>query len=172
MLITDSRSSNFVELVPTRYQFPEVVGDEYDDNWLMIRGHVRLGDDEWSFEEPSLLVEDAGEIGLWLRRVSAGKGQVSLPDEAGKVSPQLFFLEPNLAMALVARDRTNVTLRLFFSHESGIPDLVPLMVKSRTDAVLDLVVTREDVQRAAHTWSEALLSFPERTVTGRSTPNG
>ena len=169
-MVRDSRSNNFVELAPTRYQFAELVGDEYDDNWLMIRGHVQNGPDEWHFEDPSLLVEDATRMSMWLRRAGQGEVPVSLVDEDGEIWPQLSFLEPNLGFAVVARDSDRVTLRVFLSHESGKPDNVPHIVKSKTDAVVDLVVAPADLARAAEEWASAVEEFPERTPTNGAKP--
>jgi hypothetical protein len=154
MLIQDALSSNFVELAPTRYQFAEVVGDEHDDNWLMIHGHVRLGVDEWSFEDPSLLVVEAKLMASWLRQVGRGQEQASA---AADDWPQVSFLEPNLGMALIARESDRVTIRMFFAHESGIPEM------ATTDVIVDLVVARDDLARAADEWAAALGRFPERT---------
>jgi CubicO group peptidase (beta-lactamase class C family) len=94
----------------------------------------------------------------WLWQVAQGQEHVSPADED---MPQLSFLEPNLGLSLIARESDHVTIRMFFAHESGIPDAIP--AKSTTDAIVDLVVARDDVARAADEWAAALGNFPERT---------
>lgn len=50
MILSDHASR--VELRPLRYQFSEIRGDEYDDNWLVITGAVTTPEGSWSFTGP------------------------------------------------------------------------------------------------------------------------
>lgn len=47
MRLSDDPSS--IDLRPLRYQFPTVMGDTYDDNWLVIGGSVPTPHGSWSF---------------------------------------------------------------------------------------------------------------------------
>ena len=52
-----------VVLRPVGYQFESVVGDDWDDNWLIIAGDVASGEAEWSFRDPSLVIDEATPSG-------------------------------------------------------------------------------------------------------------
>jgi len=69
MELTDLSGSVRVVLHPVKYQFESVVGDIWDDNWLIIEGDVDSGEAKWSFRDPSLVVDEALEIANWLERV-------------------------------------------------------------------------------------------------------
>ena len=71
MRLNDLRSVNFVDLSPIGYELSEPNGDHGDDNWLMIRGEVRSGVDQWSFDDPALLIEEARRFGL--RALAVGR---------------------------------------------------------------------------------------------------
>src|SRR5688572_1216408 len=74
-----------VDLSVVGYQFPSAT-DQWDGNWLTIRGRVAVADREWSFDDPCLLTSEAQELGAWLMRVTN-------PD--AEMHP-LTFTEPNL----------------------------------------------------------------------------
>jgi len=162
-MISDGHSDDLVELVPVSYQFETLPDDNWDANWLMIQGSVRLHGERWNFVDPALLVWEALELGEWLRQVSDDEVEVAVPDDDGELYPQVSFLEPNLGVAVVARTPAAVTMRFFFSHESVRPDLIPAVVKSRTDTSVDLTVGRSSIANAATDWLAELQQFPERT---------
>ncbi|WP_287459282.1 hypothetical protein [Sphingomonas sp.] len=90
-----------------RYQFPEIANDEWDSNWLIIRGDVDLDGKSWSFRDPCLTTFEVERLADWLDQVSSG--------EAG----QAFcgFTEPNLDFELLS----NNSIRIGFSLEALPP---------------------------------------------------
>ncbi|MET0590765.1 MAG: hypothetical protein ABWZ77_06275, partial [Naasia sp.] len=109
MRITDAETGDFIDLSPVRFEFPETTGDEYDDNWLVIRGEVLRGGAAWAAEDPALLVSEAQELVRWLTAISTG-------DDA-PVADGIEFFEPTLAVALVDSDRSRVTIAVTLGHE-------------------------------------------------------
>ena len=66
-----------VDLRPLHYQFPGTAAAgqyDWDANWLVVRGGVRLPDGRtWSFSDPCLTTWEARSLGDWLRGVVAGE---------------------------------------------------------------------------------------------------
>lgn len=89
------------------YQFPDNVNDEWDSNWLIIDGSVRLTGREWRFRDPCLTTFEAVSLADWFEACAHGK-----PRE-----PYCSFTEPNLQFDLVD-DRT---VRVSFALESAPP---------------------------------------------------
>ncbi|MCX4693892.1 hypothetical protein [Streptomyces sp. NBC_01408] len=160
MLLGDHASS--VELCPLRYQFSEVRGDSYDDNWLVIGGTAMTPEGIWSFTDPCLLTDEAREVSAWLRAVAAGTVEVTGPDADGYLSPDKWFVEPVLAFSLVGRSDDGAVIRVHLSMEAAPPwqqgengaDIYQHFVEARVDTAALL--------HAADQWDLALASFPAR----------
>ncbi|MFI5987021.1 hypothetical protein ACIBEA_39925 [Streptomyces sp. NPDC051555] len=139
MLLGDHASS--VELCPLRYQFSEVRGDSYDDNWLVVGGTATTPEGIWSFTDPCLLTDEAREVSAWLRAVAAGKVEVTGPDADGYLSPDTWFVEPVLAFSLVGRSDDGAVIRVHLSMEAAPSwqqgengtDIYQHFVEARTD---------------------------------------
>ncbi len=59
-----SRDGGSLRLRPLGYEFPwaatDIDGDDWDPNWLIIRGDIATADGAtWSFEQPCLTIWDA-----------------------------------------------------------------------------------------------------------------
>lgn len=152
-----------VDLRPIGYQFPDmspVSNEDWDVNWLMVHGDVRLADGRaWAFDDPSLTTWEAAEISAWLRSVVSGQARLAAPD-GGPESPMLMFTEPNLAFDLAARDDREATIRVYFSVESQPPwDELPGEVYEHHVPVR---LSLDDVARAADDWHRELQAFPAR----------
>ncbi len=105
MLLRGRRAS--LRLSVLRYQFPQITTDEYDANWLIIRGHVSLDQRSWSFRDPCLTTFEVRQLADWLDRLARG-------DE---VEPSCAFIEPNLRFEKLS-DRA---IRVSFALESAPP---------------------------------------------------
>jgi hypothetical protein len=161
-----------VDLAPVRYQYPEMVPTEspdWDCNWLMIHGDIRLADGRcWWFEDPCLTTWDTKDVARWLRRVR--RGLVRPAPLAGEETKGLReFIEPNLALSLAARDRRSRTIRFHFSAESRPrwmvvpPDADEDFDLSFSHAqVVEVTVSLVDLARAIDEWTAECARFPER----------
>lgn len=161
MLLNDPASS--VDLRPVRYQFATVLGDSYDDNWLVIDGTVMTPEGSWSFTDPCLLTDEARQVSAWLRAVAAGIVDVTEPDAEGELSPDTWFIEPVVAFSLADRSEDGTAvIRVHLSLEAAPPwqqgddgaDIHQYVVEVRTDAAALL--------HAADQWDLSLVAFPPR----------
>jgi hypothetical protein len=155
-----------VEIRPLRYQFPDRPGDgsgqDWDANWLVVRGDCRATDGRcWSFEDPCLTTWEARQLADWLVKVASGAESPS-PFDAGDDERLLAFTEPNLAFSLQARDSTSVTVRVHFSLEALPPWEQRDERADLFEFYLPMRLTLDDVARAANDWRRELAAFPER----------
>lgn len=148
MLITDHVTGDLVELRPLRYEFADVQGDEYDDNWLVIGGRARSGTDEWGFEEPAMLVSEARELADWLDAIGAGRAET--------VAPELDFLEPSIALSLVGSGADSCTIEVGLGLECAPPS-----PRSDASSIL-LTATPGALLSAAVALRHELSAFPGR----------
>jgi hypothetical protein len=105
MKLTGNDSSFRMEVV--RYQFPENAQDEWDSNWLIIAGAVRLDGREWQFRDPCLTTFEALQLADWLDACADHRAE----------KPYCGFTEPNLQFDLVDPE----TMRVSFALESAPP---------------------------------------------------
>lgn len=163
MRLSSSTSTDYVELWPVRYQFESTTGDEFDDNWLVIRGTVKsleLG--EWSFEDPALLVSEAHEFSAWLRKAAIGEVAPEEVAEGVESFPQTEFIEPNIGIAVVDTTSALLTLRVFFSHESVPPSPAWPSDGWGSTVHFDLRIAPAALTEAVASWDAALQQFPKR----------
>lgn len=158
-----SADEAFVDLRPLRYQYPGTTGlgqHDWDANWLMVAGDVRLPDGRgWSFSDPCLTTWEAASLGRWLRAVVSGDVQPTEFDGDGEETLEI-FTEPNVALSLAARTDESARVRVHFSLESRPPWLgqdVDIF-----DFFVGLDVPLEQLSAAVDEWERELTSFPAR----------
>ncbi|TFD68396.1 WapI family immunity protein [Cryobacterium gelidum] len=147
-----------VTLEPVRYELANPAGDEWDDNWLVIKGDVSAPDAEWQFAVPCLTTFEAKRISAWLRGVANGDVPVSVSGDAGVV-PSLEFTEPNLAFSVGSYHGGLMSVRVHFALES-----MPVGQSSdeRDQFWVGIAVTAADLESSANQWDKALSVFPDR----------
>ncbi|MFD3916734.1 hypothetical protein [Streptomyces sp. NPDC058603] len=160
MLLGDQTSS--VELCPLRYQFSAVLGDSYDDNWLVIGGTVQTPEGIWSFTDPCLLTDEAPQVSAWLRAVAAGTAAVTGPDTDGQLPPDTSFIEPFLAFSLADRSEDGAVIRVHLSMEAAPPWQQGEDGADIYQYFVEVQVERAALLHAADHWDLALASFPTR----------
>lgn len=84
-----------------RYEFPEILDDEWDSNWLVVFGEGHIDGRRWRFESPCLSTAEVGVLADWLHKVANGEGV----DEIG-------FMEPHLEFDLIGRLHVRVSFAL------------------------------------------------------------
>ncbi len=89
------------------YQFPDIVDDDWDSNWLMVVGEVEIGNRPWRFRDACLTTFEVERLTVWLDRIMVG--------EEG--NPFCGFTEPNLDFERVS----NEAIRIAFSLEAAPP---------------------------------------------------
>lgn len=153
-----SSGSSWLSLEPVRYQFAEVSGDSWDDNWLMVRGSVRLAAGSWSFIDPSLTTFEARTLGDWLRRLP----ELAVDSTANPTTPDLEFTEPNLSFAARRSLSGSTRLRVFLSAEAlGNRESEPNSGQPVT--VCDFEFSDQDLRILVSSWDDALVNLPDRS---------
>ncbi|WP_104138308.1 hypothetical protein [Cryobacterium sp. Y62] len=147
-----------ITLEPDRYEFANPAGDEWDNNWLVIKGDVSAPDAEWQFAVPCLTTFEAKRISAWLRGVANGDVPVSVSGDAGVV-PSLEFTEPNLAFSVGSYQDGSISVRVHFALESRP---VGQSSDGRDQFWVEIAVTAADIDSSANQWDKALLAFPDR----------
>jgi NAD(P)-dependent dehydrogenase (short-subunit alcohol dehydrogenase family) len=84
-----SRDGGYAGLRVVAYEFetpPAIAADEDDaDEWLVVRGGVRLGDNrEWAFTGPYLTISEARHLGAWLVAAIGPVRRVGKPDDVAE----------------------------------------------------------------------------------------
>jgi hypothetical protein len=149
-----------VELEPLKWQFPADAG-EWDDQWLVIRGRIDLGNRNWSFTDPCLLMTDARELARWLRAASDGRISASQNDSDEEPEPDLMFLEPALGFSVAEYQETGPVVRIHFAAEAAPPWLRATDPHLARFAV-ELAVRTGQLAAAASDWTEQLNALPAR----------
>ena len=163
MEIRNGETEGFLSLSPVGYQFPDITDDQWDSNWLMIRGTARTPDEEWTFEDPAMTVHEAVGLGVWLHDVAAGRATLIEDDEDSHVwRGATQNLEPNIGLGLVQSTEDSATLRVFLWAESGPPSVQRDDQLSDMEFFFDLTTSRAAIERAAEEWDSELVKFPER----------
>jgi hypothetical protein len=89
-----------------RYEFPEIIDDKWDSNWLVVFGEAHIDGRRWRFESACLGTIEVGALADWLHKVANG-------DEVDEID----FIEPNLEFDLIERSHVRVS----FALESAPP---------------------------------------------------
>lgn len=154
-----------IELRPRGYQYPSVGGNgphDWDANWLVIRGDVRLPDERrWHFEDPCMTTWEATELAGWLRSVAAGEVRASpFPADDEQL---LVFTEPNLGFSLAATTEGARSVRVHFSLEAGPPWAPPPEVDADLYGFfVTVTATVAELTRAVEEWERERAPFPPR----------
>ncbi len=160
-----SKNSASVELLISGYQFPDHEATnqrDWDANWLNVSGTVRQADGKiWSFEDPSLTIWEAQELGTWLRDIAAGT--MTLQVGANGPGQELLFTEPNLEFSLESRVDDRVRLLVRF-HLEALPPWVrgERWSPGVSEHSVLVEVSTAELANAAETWMRELQEYPER----------
>lgn len=153
MILRDRDFSEF-ELRIAGYQFPELEGDEWDSNWLIVEVRVAPVDERpWKSTDPSLLTWEVERLSGWLEVLASGQAVEESAD----------FVEPNLRFELVERVEDIFTIRVYFELESRPPWFFAHEARM-DDLWIDLHMDHEDLRTAAEDLRRDLAKFPPRAI--------
>ena len=143
MRLGDPATGDSLDLRVVAYEFPDLVGEEYDSDWLVIEGSVTSGDRSWTFREPCLLVGEAEALGRWLTERDAAA---------------IDFIEPLLEFSIDGSG-DDLVLRVSLGAEA---------VEAGTDPFervnLRIAATPAEIAAAADDWQGRLNGFPARGI--------
>jgi hypothetical protein len=116
----------------------------------------------WSFRDPILTAGEAAEIAPWLRHAAEGSIPVTHQDSNGRVSPDPYFVEPNISFSVAGRSGSSVQVRVHFSQENAPPWLDWEERIDNYSFSVEFFVASRDLETAADVWDEELKAFPVR----------
>jgi len=153
-VILRGRDLSEFELRVAGYQFPDIEGDVFDDNWLVVETRAAPADERpWMSREPSLLTWEVERLSNWLEALASGRAAEDGED----------FVEPNLRFEVVKRDEDTITIRVYFELESRPPWFFA-EAAGMDDLWIDLRVDNDDLRAAAEDLRRDLARFPPRAV--------
>ncbi|MFN8075369.1 MAG: hypothetical protein U0Q15_08130 [Kineosporiaceae bacterium] len=170
-MLLRSTDGTELELTVAGYEFPDLAeladASDWDANWLVVAGRLVLADGRtWSFRDPSLVVDEAQQLGRWL--LAAADGRVPEVPVAEPKEPadrrMLVFVEPNLAFSVARREAGSVAVRVWLSHETVAPWVEEPWAFDAQEIVL--VVPAAELAAAGKVWLDAMSAFPRRGVAG------
>jgi hypothetical protein len=150
----ENASGEFFQLKILDYEFPELIDDEYDSNWLMIgveANHIKKG--VWTAADPSLLTFEVEKLISWLRE---------LRDDYTQAQSTLDFWEPNLTFKLLI-EKNNPIIRVVFDYETR-PDWSRKKYREGPleDLWCDFPIVENDLNEAISSLRTQLEKYPER----------
>ena len=85
-----------------RYQFPEIINDEWDSNWLIIAGNAELDGKSWTFRDPCLTTFELEHLANCLDQVFLSEAE----------SAYCGFTEPNLDFERLSEQEVRIAFSL------------------------------------------------------------
>jgi hypothetical protein len=135
------------ELTLSGYQFPDLVDEKHDANWLIVTMQVEVPEGTYTASSPCLLTWEVAWLAMWLDTVAE-----TLPH-----APEWEGLEPKLRFQHLSSHGESVTLRIRARGR-----LAPLWTPRRAGLVVDLTIPRVQVKAAAASLRAQLQLFPPR----------
>lgn len=139
-----------LELTPVRYQFPHILDDRFDSNWLIVRVTASDGARRWTTDEPAFLTGEVARLIHWLRALADGSQGAG--NEFAGIEPCLEFISEG------HRDATR--LRACFDAEFH-PSKRHFM-KSHDKYSIEFLPGIAGLARFADELEEELRQFPQR----------
>lgn len=160
-MLLKNENSRF-EMTVIGYQFPEILDEEYDSNWLIIEIRASSLEGSWSISNPCMLTIELVDLADWLDDVANGKGTINT---------RLDFFEPCLCFEVTGLEPKKLCVHL---NE----ELKPVSLRdndSNSDAAIciEFEITLETLKNAVTSLRDCLRDFPiragaEETLRNRS----
>ncbi len=154
MLLTSKETQTEFEFRVVGYQFPEIVDEDYDANWLLISIAVRSPAGSWTKTDPCLLTWEGHFFANWLADLMAGR----------EVEKEISFLDSNISFEVVGRDEHAVRLKVTLSDELIAKDS---KIGDKSFG-MSLVIPLADLRTAVADWCWEMRLFPMRVQKPRS----
>ena len=143
------KNDQFVELRIIGYQFPEILDDEWDSNWLMIFINVKLTKKHWKTTDPAITTFELRNLIDWFKNIS---------DNRMEKYKNIDFTEPNISFELLNEfdsdiKRIKINFRLEFS---------PL--KNGGEYSVEFEAENKQLKDYAEKLEDELNEYPERCI--------
>jgi len=140
---------NSFELVVLGYEYPDVVEDRWDSNWLVVGGRASTANQSWRFSAPCLTTFELTELADWIESLGSDP-----PDATDCV-----FTEPNLSFSYVVTPEP--VLRVRFAHESAPPWIEDVGARA-AGVTLEFPFSELNTVAIAAELRNALMEYPIR----------
>jgi hypothetical protein len=147
-----SSTDEFVELEVVGYQFgagERRETNDWDANWLIIKGTVNSQGETWNFRDPCLTTWEARELLQFLK--DASNGRILSID----------FTEPNLSITSEGETEGETEVTLTFRGEAAPPSIADDQ-RWHAGRQVKMRVPQPVMEVAVRDWSGALNDFPAR----------
>lgn len=121
----------------------------WDENWLIVSGRVKRGDESWIFQDPCLTTWEARELLAWLRRASESVAEV------------IDFTEPHVSFDASPKDGDETIIVVTLKGEAAPPSISD---RDRWDVGCPTAfhISCSALAAAAGDWERELADFPVR----------
>jgi len=159
MIRIEGIDNQSLEIEILNYQFPEIVIEEYDANWLNIYFKIDSKFGKWHTAHACLLTWEVQEIINWLKSLANYE----------KVRNEIFFIEPNLTIKKLVENDEITRLRFIFDHELRLKKATGnLEYYDDIEYYMDCDLKRNELNKLAKNFEAELSKFPERILKGKS----
>lgn len=151
-MLISSPAGDYIELRIDGYQFGKSSSAPkggWDENWLIVVGRVKRGEESWAFRDPCLTTWEARELLTWLRAIPDAK------------NTSLVFTEPNLSFSTGTADPGESTLVVTLSGEAAPPS-APWDERWGNGVPMEFHVDHASLTAATDEWERHLVAYPLR----------
>lgn len=149
-MLLKNENSRF-EMTVIGYQFPEILDEEYDSNWLIIEIRASSLEGSWSISNPCMLTIELADLADWLDDVANGNGTINT---------RLDFFEPCLCFEVTGLEPKKLCVHL--NEELKPVSLRDNDSKRDTAICIEFKVTPQALKDAAASLRSYLRFFPIR----------
>ena len=129
------------------YQFPMILEDTYDSNWLYIIIDSKVNGKSWTSRDPSLLTWEVASLIQGIEKHLKGK----------EADSEISFIEPNLSFQISPMINGQVHLMVFFELECR-----PNWAQEKDEFFAELDCNESELIVFVEKLSEQLSKFPIR----------
>lgn len=153
MKLHDLHGQEF-ELKIQGYQFPNIIIDKWDSNWLSLQIIVNSKEGSWKTVDPFLLTWELESLCEWFEKIASNenvKASIGAED----------FIEPLIKFEIIRISDKDLTLRIYFEGEL-LPPWRNKGYVGEYDFFIELDLKIEHLLKAIKSLKKEMLNFPQR----------
>ncbi|SRR6266498_4006260 len=145
-----NKKGNEFHLQIVGYQFPDILNEYWDSNFLAVRVNGNYSARPWSFVDSCLTTFEVESLATWLEKLDSNKTS----------SPHISFTEPSPQFRVVKHKAGNFLLRadLGYIFRKKMPDIFG----DKKTIHLYFPLGEIDLLNQAHLLREQLKNYPQR----------
>ena len=153
----ENSKGEYFQLKILGYQFPHIIDDKWDSNWLNIGIEVKHAKKEtWTAVDPCLLTFEVERLSDWLETIITDYRQAKPAQE---------FTEPSLKFVLSIAENCPI-LRIYFDKflRPVRPKWEPGRKKPREELWSEFPIEENDLSEVVHSLRSQLKNYPMRAL--------